>query len=117
MRTPLLGAVTVSQETMALHSEVLTLILTPIHSNRPSARWKSRCEEANVITSSAKSRDATLSSPNIYRFLQIEESGEGCTKVLPLSHLSSLHKVIIAGVIEIKEGLEGTSMSGEKYIQ
>nr|XP_049573891.1 uncharacterized protein LOC125967159 [Syngnathus scovelli] len=52
--------------TMDSDLEVLTLIPTASHSaaNRSSESWRSRPEEANSTTSSAKSRDAMLRSPN-----------------------------------------------------
>jgi len=54
------------QRTMASDLEVLTLIPTAAHStaNHPSACWRSQSDVADRTTSSAKSRDAILRSPN-----------------------------------------------------
>ena len=54
------------QSTMASDLEVLTLIPATSHSaaKHPSACWRSQCVEANRTTSSAKSREAILRSPN-----------------------------------------------------
>ncbi|XP_060894277.1 uncharacterized protein LOC132974322 [Labrus mixtus] len=54
------------QRTMASDLEVLTLIPAASHSaaNHPNACWRFQLEEANKTTSSAKSRDEILRSPN-----------------------------------------------------